>query len=241
MTSQRMTRIALALALALGTGGATMAHDSQLAQAAGTGRNPQGMGPGMMGGQAMGPGMGQSQRMGPGQGMGPGMMGGQPMGPGMMGYGMNPVMMDSHVEGRIAFLHAELKITPAQTKLWDAYADTLRASAKDMTGMQGTMTTMMTATALPERLDAAERMMAERLDALKKIKTATLPLYAAFSAEQKATADQLMPAMGMGGMSGGMMGGGMGWGGMGWGGMGWGGAGWGGMMGGGMGRGGPGQ
>ena len=199
MTSKQMTRIALALALALGTGGATMAHDSQLAQAAGPGRNAQGMGPGMMGGQTMGPGMGR----------GPGM--GQGMGPGMMGYGMNPAMMESHVEGRIAFLHAELKITPAQTKPWDAYADALRASAKDMTGMQTTMMTMMTATALPERLDAAESMMAERLDALKKIKAATLPLYAAFSAEQKATADQLLPAMGMGGMGMGMMGGGMGW------------------------------
>ena len=167
MTSHRMTPFILALALAVGTGGATMAHDGQHAQA---------MGPGMMSGQGMG------------QGMGPG-------------------MMDSHVEGRIAFLKAELEITPAQEKLWVVYADALRASAKDMAGMQGTVTTMVTATAFPERLDAVEAMMSDRLDELKKIKAAALPLYAALSAEQKTTADQLMPAMGMGmgmGMGGGM-------------------------------------
>jgi hypothetical protein len=141
------------------------------------------------------------------------------MGLGMMGYGMGPAMMESHVEGRIAFLKAELKITPAQEKLWDGYAAALRASAQDMAGMRATMTTMMTTTALPERLDAVESMMSDRLAQLKKIKAAALPLYATLSTEQKATADQLTPAMGMGmgGMGWGMMGGGgmMGYG-MGW-------------------------
>ena len=184
MTSYRTMSIAFALILALGAAGPTTAQGIQLAQATSPGKGPQGMGPGMMGGQ----------------GMGPGMMGGQ---------GMGPEMMGRHVEGRIAFLHTELKITPAQAKLWDSYADALRASATDMTSMWARMTTMMTATALPERLEAAETMMSERLDELKKVKTAALPLYAAFSAEQKATADELMPAMGMG------MGMGMGWG-MGW-------------------------
>lgn len=194
MTSYRTMSIAFALVLALGAAGPATAQGTQLAQATTPGKGAQGMGPGMGQAQGMGPGMGQG--MGPG--MGPGMMGGQGMGPGMMGYGMNPEMMGRHVEGRIAFLHTELKITPAQTKLWDSYADALRVSAKDMTSMRATMMTMMTATALPERLNAAETMMSERLDALKKVKAAALPLYDAFSAEQKTTADELMPVMGMG-------------------------------------------
>jgi hypothetical protein len=207
MRMHREIAIALALLLALGASGAATTQDSQLAQAnapAKRGQGPgYGMGPGMMGpgygygygyGYGMGPGM-----MGSGYGMGPGMMGsGYGMGPGMMGRGGGPGQREGYVEGRIAFLKTELKITPDQAKLWDAYADALRASAKTMAGMHAAMTTIMTATALPERLDAVESVMTERLDAFKQTKAAALPLYAALSAEQKATADEIMPAMGMG-------------------------------------------
>jgi hypothetical protein len=194
MRMHREIAIALALVLALGVSGAAMTDDAQLAQAdapAKRGQGPgYGMGPGMMG-----PGYGY----GYGYGMGPGMMGsGYGMGPGMMGRGGGPGQREGYVEGRIAFLKTELKITPDQAKLWDAYADALRASAKTMAGMHAAMTTIMTATALPERLDAVESVMTERLDAFKQTKAAALPLYAALSAEQKAAADEIMPAMGMG-------------------------------------------
>src|SRR6516164_7300947 len=44
---------------------------------------------------------------------------------GMMGRGgmMGMMGMAGHVEGRIAFLKAELKITDAQTSAWNAFAD----------------------------------------------------------------------------------------------------------------------
>lgn len=72
-----------------------------------------------------------------GQGMGPEMMG-----PGMMmGPGTMPMigMMDParHVEGRLAFLRAELKITEAQTPQWNAFTDALRANAKRMGDLMG--------------------------------------------------------------------------------------------------------
>ena len=60
------------------------------------------------------------------------------MNQGMMGYnmivhGMMPMMDPSqHIEGRLAFLKTELKITEAQTPQWTAYADALRANAKRM-------------------------------------------------------------------------------------------------------------
>jgi hypothetical protein len=44
-------------------------------------------------------------------------------------------MMAGHVEGRLAFLKTELKITDAQLPLWNAVADAIRADAKTMAGM----------------------------------------------------------------------------------------------------------
>src|SRR6516164_758614 len=65
---------------------------------------------------------------------GPGMPGSGMAGTGgmlMMGQdGMS--MMADHVEGRLAFLKTELKITDAQLPLWNAVADAIRANAKSM-------------------------------------------------------------------------------------------------------------
>ena len=44
-----------------------------------------------------------------------------------------------HIEGRIAFLKAELKITDVQMPQWNAFADTLRANAQRMREMRTTM------------------------------------------------------------------------------------------------------
>jgi len=69
----------------------------------------------MMGFGVMGPGM-----MGPGV-MGPGMMG--MLGPGMMGGASGPAMcsaMAGHIDGRLTYVKAELKITDAQEALWIA-------------------------------------------------------------------------------------------------------------------------
>lgn len=140
--------------------------------------------------------------------MGPGMMGPGMMGPGMMG-GANPMgmmgqmMAPARIEGRIAFLRTELGITAAQQALWDAFADALRANARGMAGMMSAMQAQMMSgqgPALPQRLDAHERMLAGRLEALRKVKAALDPLYAALDDAQKRAADQLlmpMPMMGL--------------------------------------------
>ena len=65
------------------------------------------------------------------------MTGEQQMG-GMPLMGVMQMMMGSmtdHVEGRIAFLKTELKITDAQQPLWNAVGDAMRANAKDMAAM----------------------------------------------------------------------------------------------------------
>ena len=149
--------------------------------------------------------------MGPGMMMGHGMMGyGMPMmGPGMMGYGtpmmpggvgpMMGMMPGQHVEGRIAFLRTELGITQAQAPVWDTFAEALRASARAMVDMHGQMMPMMQqgpqAMPLAQRLELQERMMTLHLEALRRVRSAAGPLYAALDERQKRVADQLMVGM----------------------------------------------
>jgi hypothetical protein len=135
--------------------------------------------------------------------MGPmqGASGGMPMGM-MQMTGQNS--MAGHIEGRIAFIKTELKITDAQQPLWEAVADAMRANAKDTTGMPNCMSMMQSPGTLPEKLAACVKAMSTQLEALRKLKTAVEPLYAALSDDQKKTADQLMIGP-MGMMSMGMM------------------------------------
>jgi hypothetical protein len=119
------------------------------------------------------------------------MMGGDGLG------GMS--MMTGHVEGRLAFLKTELKITDAQLPLWNAVADAIRANAKSMSEMSGAMMgSSQTTATLPEKLALREKMMTTHIEALRRLKTAVDPLYAALSPEQKKSADELlMGPMGM--------------------------------------------
>jgi LTXXQ motif family protein len=126
----------------------------------------------------------------PGDGMP--MMGMMRMMMGQEGIGGMSMMMAGHVEGRLAFLKTELKITDAQLPQWNAVADAIRANAKTMGGMaEGMIGGMQTGT-LPEKLAAREKMMTAHLEALRKFKAAVDPLYAALSDEQKKTADELL-------------------------------------------------
>lgn len=96
-----------------------------------------------------------------------------------------------HVEGRIAFLKTELKITDAQLPLWNAVAGAMRDQAKSMATMSGETTAT-----LPERIAALDDVMTARLNAVHKLKTAVPPLYAALTDEQKKVANELTADMG---------------------------------------------
>ncbi len=130
-----------------------------------------------------------------GMGQNNGMMSGNMMA--MMGN-MMPMMsgmMSSHVEGRLAFLKTELKITSDQSAAWDSYADAYRAAATSMHSMMGSMMGM-TQGDLPSRLATHERMMQAHLDALKSIDGPLTALYAVLTPDQKKAADDLI-GMGM--------------------------------------------
>ena len=143
--------------------------------------------------------MSEGAMMGSGSGMP--MMGG----PGRMGDGM--MGMADHVEGRIAFLKAELNIAEAQMTQWNAFADALRENARRMSGMPammmqgGMMSRDGASVSAPDRLDRMEKMLTTMLETIKATRTALSPLYAVLTEEQKKVADQLIHGpMGMGRM-----------------------------------------
>lgn len=143
-------------------------------------------------------------QMGPGMG-GPGMMDGG--GPGNWWGGSEG--MASRVEGRLAFLKAELKITEAQKDAWHTLADAVRTSTERMVERMKSMHSgEQKALTLPDRLELHEQFMTARLDEIRQIKSALKSLYAVLSDDQKKEADTLvLPMMGMGtmGMGPGMM------------------------------------
>jgi LTXXQ motif family protein len=99
--------------------------------------------------------------------------------------------MADHVEGRIAFLKAELKITDAQLSQWNTFADALRSNARQTAEMLGTAGQAGALNA-PDRLDRREKMLTSMLAMVRSTKAALSPLYAVLSNEQKKLADSLV-------------------------------------------------
>ncbi len=162
------------------------------------------------------PGMSMMNMMGEGAGMDmAGMMRMMNMMRSGMGGGMDEMRPFDRIEGRIAFLRAELRITDAQAPVWNAFADALRAQARKLGPMAADQGALTKGPALLDRLDRQERLLSARLDGVRAIRTALTPLLGALSDEQKKTADELlgsqfgMPMAGGSGMGGMMQGGGM--------------------------------
>jgi hypothetical protein len=145
-----------------------------------------------------------AQRAAPGPGMpgpGGGMMGGdmarmmQPMMQQMMQGRMAAAAMQPfrRVEGRLAYFRAELRITDAQAPQWNAFADVVRAQAeKFRQAMQQAMGAAPAPGPAPQQMERRIALLATHLDAMRAVATATTPLYAALSEEQRRTADELM-------------------------------------------------
>jgi phytoene dehydrogenase-like protein len=116
----------------------------------------------------------------------------------MMGASlMTPGGAIQNVEGHIAFLKAELKITDAQQKQWDQFAYALRTNATAlsaaysgmMSGRMGGVDKKMPPMA---RLELQEKLQTLQLEALKRSRTALDGLNAVLSDEQKQRLDQLI-------------------------------------------------
>ena len=149
---------------------------------------------------------------GPGSGYGPGSGG---YGPGMMGYGgrghhggpghkwSNP---KAAVEGHLASLKVELKITPDQENAWQAFAGKARTQADTMIARRAQFAEQAQSgksLPAPERLAQRTERMKLGLANMETMTAAVKDLYAVLTPEQKTIADQQLANGPMGGSGGG--------------------------------------
>ncbi len=104
-----------------------------------------------------------------------------------------------HVEGRIAYLKAELKITDAQAPQFDAVANVMRDNAKAMhdsfQSLRGDQSQPRTALS---QLEARVKFAQLRADGEAKMLAAFRPLYQAMSPDQQKAADEMVEHHGHG-------------------------------------------
>jgi hypothetical protein len=167
------------LALGLTAGASVLSAQPQRAPGGGWGMMGPGGGPWMM---AHGRGY-----------MGRGMVS---MGCPMFGFDDEDGQTGAFVDGRIAFIKAELGITDAQKSAWDAYVDAVKANFDGMRGMHQQMQVIWDAKSPVERLDAQIAAMEGRLNGLKEMKPAVAKLYEALDGKQREKADAVLTSMG---------------------------------------------
>ena len=120
----------------------------------------------------------------------------------MMGFGQDSML--DRIDGRLAFIKTELKITDAQQAQWDELATTVRTTAEAHNAMmRDRMEEMRTGKffekPLPDRLAIQEAHLESRLQQVKDVRASLDKLYAVLDDSQKKTADEIvLPMMGMG-------------------------------------------
>ena len=193
----RWIAITAAIALAAGVAFAQSSTQTQPALPLGS---DQTMGHHMTNGGAMGPSMMDPSTMPMMQMMEAGMMG-----PGMMDSGMGGPMScnaqsgmegapGSYLEGRLAFVKAELAIDQTQEANWQTFAEAVRDRAQPMFhGMHGMHNAATDGSAFPARIDTHIKMLDDRLSGLKAVRAAAVGLYDHLNPAQKQKADTLLP------------------------------------------------
>ena len=102
--------------------------------------------------------------------------------------------MWEHVDACIAFLKTELKITAAQTRTWEAFANRLRENAAKMRDLRSlTQMGKIAEAPLVERLDHQEKWFATGYENIHALKPLVTKLYDSLSADQQRTADAIIP------------------------------------------------
>ena len=105
--------------------------------------------------------------------------------------------MDEHIDGQLAYLETELKITEAQTPQWNVFANTFRADKEKnarlckSTENEQARSKMMSAS-LPRSLGMMAARLTARLKSIRAMEAAIQPLYSILSKEQKKTASKIM-------------------------------------------------
>ena len=131
-------------------------------------------------------------------------------GAGHSGRWSNPA---AAVEGHLAALKVELKITPDQDTAWKTFTDKARQQATIMIARRDARRAQMSSTApatpqpAPERLAQRTEFAKQRIAAMETMTAAVKDLYNVLTPEQKTLADQQLARGPMGGGGRGMGGG----------------------------------
>ena len=104
------------------------------------------------------------------------------------------MMPGQFVDGRIAFLKAELKIAPAQETQWQQVEAALRENASALDQTIATARQNRSGMDAVQRLELRERFAKVRADNDARLLAAFKPLYASLSPEQQQMANQLVGA-----------------------------------------------
>jgi periplasmic protein CpxP/Spy len=107
---------------------------------------------------------------------------------------MGRMMPGQIVDGRIAFLKAELKITPAQETQWQQVEAAMRENAKALDQTITTARQNRSDMDAVQRLELREQFAKMRADNDARLVAAFKPLYASLSPEQQQMANQLIGA-----------------------------------------------
>jgi hypothetical protein len=118
------------------------------------------------------------------------MMGNHMSMPGM-GATSGSADVTDRIEGRIAFLKAELEITDKQMSDWNILADALRSSRQHLVEARKYLVQDDKANSA-DRIERYERHLAERLEAVKSARTSFARLYPTLNDSQKQTADTIL-------------------------------------------------
>ncbi len=119
--------------------------------------------------------------------------------PGAAGQAMT--CPDPHIDGQLAFIKAELKITDEQAPVWTVFAETFRADkqkkAAACVAAQEQARAMASANLL-DSMKVVETRLSDQLDSMRAMEAAIRPLYGMLTRDQKQKADEILkggPAM----------------------------------------------
>jgi periplasmic protein CpxP/Spy len=96
---------------------------------------------------------------------------------------------EARIEDRIAYLHNQLKITPAQEAQWQPFADAMREDGQAMGQLYEQRKKNVESASALENMRDYVQLTQTHADGVKKLLTAFEPLYNSLSAEQKQLAD----------------------------------------------------
>ena len=109
-------------------------------------------------------------------------------------HAVERMMPGQFVEGRIAFLKAQLKITPEQEAQWQQVGAAMRENAKALDQTTATARQSRSNMDAVQRLELREQFAKARVDNDAGLLAAFKPLYASLSPEQQQMANQLVGA-----------------------------------------------